>query len=81
MVQGFLSEYYPSIPPIYLIVSAASVYPEQYYVRQGVVNNFCDEQIQISILFAKDIFYEYEYEYYSGIILTNICKYSNIFEY
>ena len=33
--------------------------------NQSVANIFSDGQIQIWILFAKDIFYKYEYEYYS----------------
>ena len=61
---------------------------------QSVANTFSDEQIQIWILFAIDIFYKYEYEYYSWHhgsqiwirklikkIFTNKFKYSNIFEY
>ena len=39
---------------------------------QSVVNNFSDEQIRIWILFAKDIFYEYEYEYYSWQLVSLI---------
>ena len=33
-------------------------------LNQIVVNNFSDEQIQIRILFPKDILYKYKYEYY-----------------
>ena len=29
---------------------------------QSVTNNFSDGRIQIQILFARDIFYEYKYE-------------------
>ena len=62
--------------------------------EQSVVNNFSDEQIRIWILFAKDILYEYEYEYYSWhlgsriwiriLFVRNIQEYIrifNIFEY
>ena len=58
---------------------------------QSVANNFSDEQIQIWILFAKDIFFEYEYEYYSWylvsriwiriIFVKNIHEYIRIIEY
>ena len=34
-----------------------------YSWNQSVANNFSDERLQIWILFAKDIFYEYKYEY------------------
>ena len=39
--------------------------PSNTWSFQSVANNFSDERIQIWILFAKDIFYNYEYEYYS----------------
>ena len=58
---------------------------------QSVANNFSDEQIQIWILFAKGIFYKYEYEYYSWhivwkiwiriIFFKNIHKYIWVFKY
>ena len=60
-------------------------------LQQSVVNNFSDGRIQIWILFAKDIFYEYEYEYYSWhlvsriwiriLFVKNIHKYIWIFKY
>ena len=50
-------------------------------VNQSVANTFYDERIKVWILFAKYIFYEYEYEYYSLKIFMNIFKYSNIFGY
>ena len=61
------------------------------YLGQSVANDFSDEQIRIWILFAKDILYEYEYEYYSWhlgpriwiriLSVRNIHKYIQIFEY
>ena len=60
-------------------------------VVQSVANNFSDEQIKIWILFAKDIFYKYEYEYYSWhfvsqiwmriSFVTNIHEYIQIYKY
>ena len=63
-------------------------------INQSIANNFYYGQIRIWILFAKDIFYKYKYEYYSwhlmsGIwiriifvkIFTNIFKIWKIFEY
>ena len=58
---------------------------------QSVANNFSDEQIQIWILFAKDILYKYKYEYYSWhlgsqiwiriLFVRNIHEYIRIFKY
>ena len=39
---------------------------------QRVANNFFYERIWTSILFAKDIFYEYNYEYYSWYFVLQI---------
>ena len=54
----------------------------------SLANNFSDERIQISILFAKEVFYEYEY--YSWhlvsriwiriLFVENIHEYIQIFE-
>ena len=63
-------------------------------VVQSVANNFSDEQIKIWILFAKDIFYKYEYCFWHivswiwiRIVFVNIVhkniwifKYIEIFE-
>ena len=37
---------------------------------QSVANTFSDERIQIWILFAKDIFYKYKYEYCSWHLVS-----------
>ena len=34
---------------------------------------FSDEEIQIQIVFVKDIFYKYKYEQYSWHIVSQIC--------
>ena len=58
---------------------------------QSVANNFSDEWMRIWILFAKDILYEYEYEFYSWhlgsqiwiriLFVKDINEYNQIFKY
>ena len=58
---------------------------------QSVANSFSDVQIQIWILFAKDILYKNKYQYYSWylrsqiwmriLFIKNIHEYIPIFEY
>ena len=40
--------------------------------QKSVANYFSNERIRIWILFAKDIFYEYKYEYYSWHLVSQI---------
>ena len=62
-----------------LVFKVNTIYTIQYiqiltfwHQGQSVANDFSDEQIQIWILFAKDIFYDYKYEYYSGHLGSGI---------
>ena len=43
----------------------------KWWIR-SVANTFSDEWIWIWILFAKDVFYKYEYEYYSLHLVSRI---------